>query len=75
MVDVKSICFTGTRCEKCAHFAVCQFKGDYVKAQADIQFFRKFYSPKTVNIRDAFSDNDCCIDVQLTNSNKMESDE
>ena len=99
MVDVKNICFTGTRCEKCAHFAVCQFKGDYVKAQADIQFFRfvlfdgrpmrldecewakplkvdcKFYSPKTANIRDAFLDNDCYIDVQLTNSNKTEGDE
>ena len=34
------ICFTGTKCEKCAHFEVCQFKGDYVKAQADIQFFK-----------------------------------
>lgn len=106
MTDVKNICFTGTKCEKCAHFEVCQFKGDYIKAQADIQFFKfvlfdgrpirldecewakplkvdcKFYSPKTVNIRDAFSDtNSCSIepsyykDVQLTNSNKTESDE
>ena len=80
MAGVKNICFTGTKCEKCAHFEVCQFKGDYIKAQADIQFFKfdlfdgtsvriddcewakplevvcKFYSPKTVNIRDALSD-------------------
>ena len=108
MVDVKNICFTGTKCEKCAHFEVCQFKGDYVKAQADIQFFKfdlfdgrriridecewakplevacKFYSPKTVNIRnirDAFADANSSsnepgyyMDVRLTNSNKTESD-
>lgn len=107
MVDVKNICFTGTRCEKCAHFAVCQFKGDYVKAQADIQFFRfvlfdgrpmrldecewakplkvdcKFYFPKVATIRDdAFSEVTSSSsnpsyykNVQLTNSNKTESDE
>ena len=40
MAVVKNICFTGTKCEKCAHFEVCQFKGDYIKAQADIQFFK-----------------------------------
>ena len=40
MVDVKNMCFTGTKCEKCAHFDVCQFKADYVKAQEEIKFFR-----------------------------------
>lgn len=106
MVDVKNMCFTGTKCEKCAHFEVCQFKADYVKAQEEIKFFRfvlfdgrpmrlnecewaeplevdcKFYSPKSINVRDALSDTSSCInkpsyymDVRLTNSNKMEGDE
>ena len=105
MTDIKDMCFTGTKCEKCAHFKVCQFKGDYVKAQEEIKFFRfvlfdgrpmrlnecewakplevdcKFYSPKSINVRDALADTSSCInkpgyymDVQLTNSNKTEGD-
>ena len=106
MVDVKNMCFTGTKCEKCAHFEVCKFKADHVKAQEEIKFFRfalfdglpvrlnecewvkplevvcKFYSPKSINIRDTPSGTISCgnkpsyyMDVQLTNSNKTEGDE
>ena len=33
------VCFTGTKCEKCAHFEVCKFKDIYVKATEEIRFF------------------------------------